>query len=89
MLQLRKAELNKPNVDWFRGLLFQEKILVINRNNLDKKSPLLQDHTEYNATGMDVCNSMQLSEVVKLGPHHCPRRAQCLFSNYNAQHQTP
>ena len=36
---------------------------------MTRTSPSLQDHTEYKATGMDVRNSMQLTEVVKLGPH--------------------
>ena len=41
-------------------------------------SPLLRDHTEYNVTGMAVRNSMQLAELVKLGPHRWPHRALCL-----------
>ena len=48
---------------------------------MTRTSPLLQDHTEYNATGMDVRNSMQLTEVVKLGPHLWPHLALCSFSN--------
>ena len=36
---------------------------------MTRPSPLPQDHTEYNATGMDIRNSMHLTEMVKLGPH--------------------
>ena len=49
--------------------------------DMTRTSPLLQDHTEYNATGMDVRNSMQLTDVVKLRPHRWPHLALCLFSN--------
>ena len=48
---------------------------------MTKTSPLLQDHTEYDATGMDIRNSMQLTEVVKLGPHRWPHLALYLFRN--------
>ena len=49
--------------------------------SMTRTSPLLQDHTEYTANGMDVRNSMQLTEVVKLGPHRWPNLALCFFSN--------
>ena len=40
-----------------------------NKHLMTRTSPLLQGHTEYNATGMDICNSIQLTKLVKLGPH--------------------
>ena len=45
-------------------------LAMVSMENMARTSPLLQDHTEYNASGMAVRNSMQLSKVVKLVPHH-------------------